>query len=390
MLKLPPKELKAIAKIRGINGYESMPEDKLLSALKASESETNFDKTRTEKITDGLKKLEHKFSKPEIKGIKKNLYEIENKKSLSASREEDIKEYLLELEENLFELKTYYDKDEYKGTKSIRNLFDLPIAKDYCKPIITKGAFNSNYIRYESMRGEGKDKNLSIKNYLNRIKPYLSDIINNHKTQGTQKIDSGSTRIERKSQSEWKIQLTMLINFIFSKEHSDETRIMPTRCDNIEITMGSETDEIIEELFKSLQQRYQKGLEESMDGSDFTFDGLIALYYDLNTVILSRGESYIDSPEWLKNKKATVNPKNNDDNCFQYDLTAALKHEQIKNHPERISNIKPFIDQCNCKEINFPASTNSWKKFESNNESIALNIFYVPYNAKEIGHAFEV
>ena len=56
--------------------------------------------------------------------------------------------------------------------------------------------------------------------------------------------------------------------------------------------------EIIEELFKSLWQRYQKGLEVSMDRSHFTFDGVNALYYHLNTVSLSRGRSYIDSPEW--------------------------------------------------------------------------------------------
>ena len=52
MLNLSTKELKAIAKIRGIKGYESMPEDKLLTSLKASESEKNFDKTRTEKIRE--------------------------------------------------------------------------------------------------------------------------------------------------------------------------------------------------------------------------------------------------------------------------------------------------------------------------------------------------
>ena len=45
--------------------------------------------------------------------------------------------------------------------------------------------------------------------------------------------------------------------------------------------------------------------------------------YDLNKVKLSRGRSYIDSPEWLKNKKAIINPKNNDDKCFQYALTVA-------------------------------------------------------------------
>ena len=107
-------------------------------------------------------------------------------------------------------------------------------------------------------------------------------------------------------------------NFISSKKDSDETRIMPTRSDNIEIMMGSETDEIIEELFKSLLQRYQKTLEESMDGGHFTFDGVNAFYYKLNKVSLSRGRSYIDSPEWLKYKKAIINPKNNDGNYFQY------------------------------------------------------------------------
>ena len=78
---------------------------------------------------------------------------------------------------------------------------------------------------------------------------------------------------------------------------------MHTKSDNIDVMMGSETDEIIENLFKSLLQRYQGRLEESLRGSKLIFDGVDALYYDLNKVSLSRGESYIDSPEWLKNKK---------------------------------------------------------------------------------------
>ena len=98
-LNLSSKELKKIARLlakeRGIKGYESMSEDKLSSAPKASESEKNFDKTRIEKIRKQLKKLEHKFTKSEIKEIRKYLYEIENKKSLSAPKEI---EYLLELE----------------------------------------------------------------------------------------------------------------------------------------------------------------------------------------------------------------------------------------------------------------------------------------------------
>ena len=91
--------------------------------------------------------------------------------------------------------------------------------------------------------------------------------------------------------------------------------------------MRSETNEIIEELFKSFLQRYQEGLEESVTGSEFIFDSVDALYYDLNKISLSRGGSYINFHEWLKIKKATINPKNSDDKCFQYTLTVALNYE---------------------------------------------------------------
>ena len=148
-------------------------------------------------------------------------------------------------------------------------------------------------------------------------------------------------------------------------------------------------NEFIEELFKSFLQKYQEGLEESMRGSEFIFDSVDALYYDLNRISLSRGGSYIDSPKWLKDKKATINPKNNDNKCFQYALTVALNYEQIKKNPHRISKIRPFIDQYHWKEIDFPSHSKDWKKFESNNKSLALNILYVPHNTEEIRHAYK-
>ena len=131
----------------------------------------------------------------------------------------------------------------------------------------------------------------------------------------------------------------MAINFISSKD-SDETRTMHTKSNNVEIMIGSETNEIIMELFKSFLQKYQEGLEESMRGSEFVYDSVDVLYYNLNKVSLSRGGSYIDSPKWVKNKRATINPKNKKDGrYFQYAVTVALNHEQIKDHPERISKI---------------------------------------------------
>ena len=63
------------------------------------------------------------------------------------------------------------------------------------------------------------------------------------------------------------------------------------------------------ELFKSFLQKYQEGLEVSMRGSEFVYDSVDALYYNLNKVSLSRGGSYIDSLKWVKNKRATINPQ---------------------------------------------------------------------------------
>ena len=70
-----------------------------------------------------------------------------------------------------------------------------------------------------------------------------------------------------------------------------------------------------------------------MEGSEFIFDSVDLFYYKLHRISLNRGGSYI---EWLKNKKATINPKNNDKKCFKHAVTVALNHEKIKSHPGRI------------------------------------------------------
>ena len=171
---------------------------------------------RIEEIRKKINELRHKFSKSEINKIRRNLYEIENGKNLSASKIKEI-EKNLKLEKNLSKSKKYdnYDDVEYKEIIYIKDLFDLSIDEDYYKPIITKGFFNNSYIHYESIGDKGKT--LSIKKYLDVIRPYLSDIINNHKTRGKWKIHSGNKIIEHKTQSERKIQLTMKIDFISSK-----------------------------------------------------------------------------------------------------------------------------------------------------------------------------
>ena len=172
---------------------------------------------------------------------------IRNLDRLERNRESDIKDKALEDIQNLYRL------EKNKGIRDrslryIRTLFE-PDEEDYYKPIKTGNAFSSNYIEYE--RNGNKYKNLLIDDYLDKVKPYLNDLIDNHGTQG-----------------EWKIQLTMVINFISSKDF-EETGTMHTKTDNIEIMIGNETNEIIEELFNSLLQRYEKRLEEKIRRWDF-------------------------------------------------------------------------------------------------------------------------
>ena len=168
------------------------------------------------------------------------------------------------------------------------------------------------------------------------IKPYLINIISKYKTHDLVRYHLGNKSWIEETSSEWKVQLTMAINFISSKD-SDETRTMNIKSNNVEIMIGSETNEIIEELFESFLQKYQKGLEKSMGGIEFVYDSVDILYYNLNKVSLSRSGSYIDSPKWLNNKKATINPQNKKDGkCFQYALIVALNYENIKKDPRRI------------------------------------------------------
>ena len=163
---------------------------------------------------------------------------------------------------------------------------------------------------------------------------------------------------------------------------------MYTRSDNVEIMFGDDNDDIIEQLFESLLQKYEENLQNKMRGSEFEFDGVNFLYYDFNKTSINRGGSYIDSPKWLKDKKSTINPKNNDDKCFPNTVTLALNLDKIKKDPQRISKIKPFIEKYNWEDIDFPSTSKDWKKFESNNE-VTLNILYVPYNTKKINIAYK-
>ena len=76
-----------------------------------------------------------------------------------------------------------------------------------------------------------------------------------------------------------------------------------------------------------------RSIRRKKRGSEFIFDSVDLLHYNLQRTNLKRDGSYVDSPKWLKNKKAATNQKNNDNNCFQYALTVALNYQDIKKDP---------------------------------------------------------
>ena len=91
---------------------------------------------------------------------------------------------------------------------------------------------------------------------------------------------------------------------------------MYSKSDNIEIMINGEADKVAEKLYKSLKRRYQNNLEK-VEGSEFVFDYVHLLHYKCHKRNPNYGQSYIDSPDWIKNKKATrkIKPLINKYNC---------------------------------------------------------------------------
>ena len=127
--------------------------------------------------------------------------------------------------------------------------------------------------------------------------------------------------------------------------------------------ISNEADGVIKNLLNSLKKRYQNNLESIRD-SDFVFEYAQLFFYKCYKKDFNRSGWYIDSPYWIKNKKATINPINKKDNKrFQYAVTVALNYGEIKKDPLRITKIKPFINKYKWEGINFPSEKNDWEKF---------------------------
>ena len=240
MIDLSFDELRLLAKIRNINDYEKKSKEDLTKALseikkeklkqetskqeklkaEKTKPEIRVNKKKLKKLRKDFDELRHKFSKKEIDRYRKAFYVAKNKKYLSESEIKKTNKNLTKLKKSLRFKKfrgnidsvnyedldnydynyDFADDDEYRKIGSIRTLFK-EFDSDYYKPIRTDGGFagrNNNYIEYTS-KGD-RYENLSPKEYLNVIRPYLRDLIDEHKP--IMELNNSNNSNNR---AEWKI-----------------------------------------------------------------------------------------------------------------------------------------------------------------------------------------
>ena len=122
----------------------------------------------------------------------------------------------------------------------------------------------------------------------------------------------------------------------------------------MEIFQGSNIGETLEKMFGYIKTGIEK---PSLPKSSFTLGNIMHLDISFHELQLTRGRSYIDLLAWIANKKAVLNPRNEDDEvCFKWAGTAALHHEDISSHPERISKLESYSDLYNWEGLEFPVT----------------------------------
>ena len=140
-----------------------------------------------------------------------------------------------------------------------------------------------------------------------------------------------------------------------------------------EIFGASDISDLIERMLVHIKAQTEN---PKFPESDFTLDKIMHLYINFHRLVLTRGSSYTELPKWLKSKKSVINPQNKDEECFKWAVIEALHHKKIKHHPDRISLLRPYENQYNWKELEFPVSIKKIDKFEKNNPGKAVNVLF--------------
>ena len=148
---------------------------------------------------------------------------------------------------------------------------------------------------------------------------------------------------------------------------------MPFNSLMTEFFESSDINDLIQRMFAHVKTQVE---DPRMPESGFSLDKIMHLHINFHRLALTRGSSYVVFPEWLKSKKAVINPKNKDEECFKWAVIAALHHKEIKHYPDGISLLRPYENQYNWEGLEFPVSIKKIDKFEKNNPGISVNVLF--------------
>ena len=277
----------------------SLPKSEVLSALIRSEpvvSEEKYFIEGNDEIINTvsearllLLKTSSYLPKNKRSKVRKRLYETGNTKKVDRKLKSPLLKELISIISDLKykqkHMKSDYRDDNYANIDDNIEYY-LGDIDDYYRPILTSSMFNKGYQRYH-IRGD-ETRSMSVKSYLDKVSPYLTMLIDENKGE------------------EQKIQVDIGFNMV----HMDDKRRIThfSKSDNIICRPSSDTSKILDELLSSLYEKYQVDLTTSRTSSSFVFESVEECNIHFHKIDLRRGASYIEPPDWLKNKKCTINP----------------------------------------------------------------------------------
>ena len=132
-------------------------------------------------------------------------------------------------------------------------------------------------------------------------------------------------------------------------------------------------DEIVLEMINNMKYQIENF---ALLNDRFIFEEVLYMDINIHQLNLMRKSSYLPLPDWLARKKAIINPKNEDQECFKWAVIAALEFQNIESHPERISNLIKFSNKYDWSGLGFPVSFKDISKFEFRNQ-ISINLLAI-------------
>ena len=215
------------------------------------------------------------------------------------------------------------------------------------KPIELEQAFRG---AYRSYRVNGKPK-MDVDTFFNRIRKELIE----------------SIKRELKTRTSARIQTTAWIRFVRDDEEGQERIELAFNSLITSVYRGSEPDQIVDGMIANMKFQIEN---PALLNSRFVFDEFLCLDVNFHQLNLTRGSSYLPLPDWLARKKAIVNPHNDDEECFKWSVIAA-ENGGMKD-PQRVSNLRKFMDNYDWSGLEFSVSIKDIGKFESRN-NISVN-----------------